>query len=174
MADLLRPIVLDRREADRRLDLTDLTIDRRAADRRAAERRALDSRPADLRADDVVIDLRDGQPRVEVLPEAEQVLARRWFLLAILGALNLLDLVTTKLVLGAGGAEANPIMAPIIHHPHAPAAVKVLWLAILAAGVRAAAPSSPIVRIGVPAATAIYSFIVAWNLANLALLAGVG
>ena len=124
MADLRRPIVLDRREADRRLDLTDLTIDRRAADRRAAERRALDSRPADLRADDVVIDLRDGQPRVEVLPEAEQVLARRWFLLAILGALNLLDLVTTKLVLGAGGAEANPIMAPIIHHPFAPALVK--------------------------------------------------
>src|SRR4051794_33600898 len=118
MAEHLRPIVIERRETDRRLDLRD------SGDRRQAERRDLDARPADLRADDIVIDLRDGQPKVEVLRDVEQVLARRWFMLAILGALNLLDLVTTKLVLSAGGAEANPVMAPVIHHPYAPALIK--------------------------------------------------
>jgi hypothetical protein len=171
MADLLRPIVLDRREADRRLDLTDLTIDRRAADRRAAERRALDSRPADLRADDVVIDLRDGQPRVEVLPEAEQVLARRWFLLAILGALNLLDLVTTKLVLSAGGAEANPIMAPIIHHPFAPALVKTGGFVLVAMVLKACPVRSKIVDRSLVAVTTLYLVIVTWNLLNLLMAA---
>lgn len=171
MADLLRPIVLDRREADRRLDLTDSTVDRRAADRRAAERRALDSRPADLRADDVVIDLRDGQPRVEVLREPEQVLARRWFLLAILGALNLLDLVTTKLVLGAGGAEANPIMAPIIRHPFAPALVKTGGFVLVAMVLKACPVRSKIVDRALISVTALYLVIVSWNLLNLLLAA---
>ena len=96
MAETFRPVVIERREADRRLTLRD-----EIEDRRIGERRDLDQRPADLRADDVVIDLRDGQPTVEVVRDAEEVLARRWFLLAILGALNLLDLVTTKMVLNA-------------------------------------------------------------------------
>ena len=76
-------------------------------------------------------------------------------------------------VLAAGGTEANPVMAPIINHPYAPIAVKVAFLTVLAAGVRAAAPSSTIVRIGVPAATALYLFVVAWNVTNLTLVAGV-
>mgnify|MGYP003543303125 CR=1 FL=1 len=58
-------------------DLTDAAIDRRTTDRRTDERRALDARPVDLQADDVVIDLRDGQPRVEVLREPEQHARRR-------------------------------------------------------------------------------------------------
>lgn len=166
MADHLRPIVLERREADRRLDLRDLMTDRRQA-----ERRFLDSRPADLRADDVVIDLRDGQPRVEVLPEAEQVLARRWFLLAILGALNLLDLVTTKMVLNAGGAEANPIMAPIIHHPFAPALVKTGGFVLVAMVLRSCPVRSRIVDRALITVTALYLVIVSWNLLNLLLAA---
>jgi hypothetical protein len=135
MADHLRPIVIDRREADRRLDLRD------GSDRRQAERRDLDSRPADLRADDVVIDLREGQPQVQVLRDVEQVLARRWFLLAILGALNLLDLVTTKMVLNAGGAEANPL--------------------------KACPPRSAIVDRALVFVTVLYTAIVSWNLVNL-------
>jgi hypothetical protein len=127
MADLLRPTVIERREAERRSDPRD-----EMTERRLTERRDLDLRPADLRADDVVIDLRDGTPTVEVLRDVEEVLARRWFLLAILGALNLLDLVSTKLVLEAGGQEANPIMAPIIHHPFAPALVKTAGFVLVA------------------------------------------
>ncbi len=166
MADHLRPIVLERRETERRLDLRD-----QRTDRRQAERRFLGSRPADLRADDVVIDLRDGQPRVEVVAEAEQVLARRWFLLAILGALNFLDLVTTKLVLGAGGAEANPIMAPIIHHPFAPALVKTGGFVLVAMVLKACPVRSKIVDRSLIAVTGLYLAIVSWNLLNLLLAA---
>jgi hypothetical protein len=161
MADHLRPIVIDRREADRRLDLRD------GSDRRQAERRDLDSRPADLRADDVVIDLREGQPQVQVLRDVEQVLARRWFLLAILGALNLLDLVTTKMVLNAGGAEANPLMAPIIHHPFAPALVKTAGFALVAVVLKACPPRSAIVDRALVFVTVLYTAIVSWNLVNL-------
>ena len=166
MADHLRPIVLERRESDRRIDLRDLMTDRRQA-----ERRFLDSRPADLRADDVVIDLRDGQPKVEVLREAEEVLARRWFVLAILGALNLLDLVTTKMVLSAGGAEANPIMAPIIHHPFAPALVKTGGFVLVAMVLKACPVRSKIVDRSLVAVTGLYLAIVSWNLLNLLLAA---
>jgi hypothetical protein len=163
MAEHLRPIVIERREADRRLDLRD------SSDRRQAERRDLDERPADLRADDVVIDLRDGQPKVEVLRDVEQVLARRWFMLAILGALNLLDLVTTKLVLNAGGAEANPVMAPIIHHPFAPALVKTGGFLMVALVLRACPPRSAIVDRALLFVTLLYTAIVSWNLINIAI-----
>jgi hypothetical protein len=162
MADHLRPIVLERREADRRLDLRDPAVDRRQI-----ERRDLDERPTDLRADDVVIDLRDGQAKVAVLKDAEQVLARRWFLLAILGALNLLDLVTTKMVLNAGGQEANPIMAPIIHHPFAPALVKTAGFVLVALVLKACPTRSAIVDRALIGVTGLYMAIVSWNLLNL-------
>ena len=161
MAEQLRPIVIDRREADRRLDLRD------GVDRRSAERRELDSRPVDLRGDDVVIDLRDDQPKVAVLREVEQVLARRWFLLAILGALNLLDLVSTKLVLAAGGVEANPVMAPIIHHPFAPALVKTAGFVMVALVLKACPPRSALVDRALLFVTVLYTAIVSWNLINL-------
>ena len=162
MAETFRPVVIERREAQRRLDLRD-----GSADRRLGERRDLDSRPADLRADDVVIDLRDGQPTIQVVKDVEQVLARRWFLLAILGALNLLDLISTKLVLSAGGAEANPVMAPIIHHPYAPALVKTGGFLAVALVLKACPPRSAIVDRALVAVTVLYTAIVSWNLVNL-------
>lgn len=161
MAETFRPVVIERREADRRLDL------RESPDRRLGERRDLSARPADLRADDVLIDLRDDQPKVAVLRDVEQVLARRWFLLAILGALNLLDLVTTKMVLNAGGAEANPIMAPIIHHPYAPALVKTAGFVAVALVLKACPPRSAIVDKALVFVTVLYTAIVSWNLVNL-------
>jgi hypothetical protein len=162
MAETFRPVVIERREADRRLTLRD-----GAEDRRVGERRDLDQRPADLRADDVVIDLRDGQPTVEVVRDAEEVLARRWFLLAVLGALNLLDLVTTKMVLNAGGAEANPVMAPIIHHPYAPAMVKTAGFLAVALVLKACPVRSAIVDRALVFVTFLYTAIVSWNLVNL-------
>ena len=138
-----------------------------APDRRQARRRDQGERLTDLRAADVVIDLRDGQAMVAVLPDAEQVLARRWFLLAILGALNLLDLVTTRLVLNAGGQEANPIMAPIIHHPFAPALVKTGGFVLVAMVLKACPTRSAIVDRALVGVTGLYMAIVSWNLINL-------
>jgi hypothetical protein len=162
MAETFRPVVIERREADRRLNLRDDVIDRRVG-----ERRDLTTRPGDLRADDVVIDLRDGQPTVQVVRDAEEVIARRWFLLAILGALNLLDLVTTKMVLAAGGAEANPVMAPIIHHPYAPALVKTAGFLAVALVLRACPVRSALVDRALVCVTMLYTAIVSWNLVNL-------
>jgi Domain of unknown function (DUF5658) len=162
MAETFRPVVIERREAQRRIDLRDDTLDRRAG-----ERRDLDARPGDLRAHDVIIDLRGGQPKVVILKDIEQVVARRWFLLAILGALNLLDLVTTKLVLNAGGVEANPVMAPIIHHPYAPALVKTAGFLAVALVLRACPPRSAIVDRALVFVTVLYTAIVSWNLVNL-------
>src|SRR5262245_54610586 len=121
------------------------------------------------RHDDIIIDLRDGAATVAVLPDVEVVIARRWFLLTILGTLNLLDLVTTQLVLEAGGQEANPIMAPIIHHPVAPAAVKLMGFLIVALALRACPPRSQIVDKALVGVTGLYTGIVGWNLLNLLL-----
>jgi hypothetical protein len=154
MPDDRRPTVRERRAAERRGDAT--------PDRRRAPRR-----DQDLRAADVVIDLRDGQAMVAVLPDAEHVLARRWFLLAVLGALNLLDLVTTRLVLNAGGQEANPIMAPIIHHPFAPALVKTGGFVLVAMVLKACPTRSAIVDRALVGVTGLYMAIVSWNLLNL-------
>lgn len=162
MPDDRRPTVRARRAAEPRLDLGDA-----ASDRRQARRRDQGERLTDLRAADVVIDLRDGQAMVAVLPDAEQVLARRWFLLAILGALNLLDLVTTRLVLNAGGQEANPIMAPIIHHPFAPALVKTGGFVLVAMVLKACPTRSAIVDRALVGVTGLYMAIVSWNLINL-------
>lgn len=156
-------VVLDRREGERRAQA-------RAAgtDRRQGERRDLDQRPADLRADDVVIDLRDGSARVEVLRDVEQVVARRWFLVVVLAALNVLDLVSTRLVLAAGGEEGNPLMAPIIHHPYAPVLVKAAGLGLVALALKACPPRSNVVDRALCAVTVLYLAIVTWNLVNLA------
>ena len=108
-------------------------------------------------------------PASQLLPDVEQVLARRWFLLAILGALNLLDLVTTKLVLHAGGAEANPIMAPIIHHPFAPALVKTCGFVMVAMVLKACPARSKMVDRALVTVTGLYLAIVTWNLLNLLL-----
>ena len=115
-----------------------------------------------------VIDLRDGSARVEVLRDVDQVVARRWFLVAVLAALNVLDLVSTRLVLAAGGEEGNPLMAPIIHHPYAPVLVKAAGLGLVALALKACPPRSRVVDRALCAVTVLYLAIVTWNLVNLA------
>jgi hypothetical protein len=156
-------VVVDRREAERRRGPRG-----DGTDRRQGERRDLATRPTDLSGDDVVIDLREGETRVEVLRDVESVVARRWFLLVVLAVLNVLDLISTRLVLDAGGEEGNPLMAPIIHHPYAPVLVKGAGLALVALVLRSCPPRSAIVDRALCAVTALYLAIVTWNLTNLA------
>ena len=47
------------------------------------------------------------------------------------------------------------------------------FIVSLAAGIRAVPPESSVARIGLAAAVALYSFVVAWNVTNLTLVAGV-
>jgi hypothetical protein len=70
-------------------------------------------------------------------------------------------------VLNAGGAEANPLMAPIIHHPYAPALVKTAGFVGVALVLKACPPRSAIVDKALLFVTVLYTAIVSWNLVNL-------
>lgn len=114
-----------------------------------------------------VIDLRGPEPTISLEPVPEETIRRRWFLLLALALLNILDLVTTRAVLAAGGTEANPLMAPIIHHPVAPILVKTVGIALVACLLRACPPRSRVVDAGLLGVTIGYLVVVAWNLVNL-------
>ena len=103
----------------------------------------------------------DTAPGVEVLPQP--IPTARWVMAAALVSLNLLDVITTKLILGAGGAEANPIMRPFIHDPAAPFLMK-LSLAIGIGMLLLKAPrESRFADRAVLLAIGIYAVVIGWN-----------
>ena len=114
------------------------------------------------------IDLRGPEPVVTLESVAEETIQRRWLLLATLAVLNAVDLVTTRLVLEAGGTEGNPLMAPIIDNPVAPILVKTAAIALIAVMLRACPPRSRLVDIGLLGVTFGYMIVVSWNMLNLA------
>jgi hypothetical protein len=127
--------------------------------------------PIDLRdrgAERAIIDLRGPEPLVTFDPVPDATIQRRWLLLASLAVLNALDLVTTRLVLEAGGTESNPLMAPIIHHPAAPILVKTVGILMVAGLLRACPPKSRLVDAGLIGVTFGYLIVVCWNMLNLA------
>jgi hypothetical protein len=130
-------------------------------------------RAAPVLGTDAVIDLTGEQPVVELAGEptvavvTHEQATMRWSLLMGLAILNILDLVTTRAVLQAGGTEANPIMAQIVHDPIVPVLVKTAALAVVALVLRACPPVSRLVDRALFTVTAVYGVIVAWNLANL-------
>lgn len=148
----------------------------------------------DLVTDDVVIDLRDGAtlldlrgldgPRIDPAtaprptlapledPNRVPLVGSRWVLLVALALLNVLDLITTRAVLAAGGQEGNPVMAQIIHDPLAPVLVKTAGVLLVAVVVNACPPDSKLVNRALAGSVLAYSAIVSWNLVNL-LIAGV-
>jgi hypothetical protein len=117
-----------------------------------------------------VIDLRGPEPVVALEPVPQETIQRRWLLLVTLAALNALDLVTTRLVLDAGGTESNPLMAPIIHHPVIPILVKSVGIALVALLLRACPPRSRLVDATLLGVTIGYLLVVGWNLLNLAMI----
>lgn len=134
------------------------------------------TRGAQLDDDIVVIDLTGAEPvvthRSTLVDLREAVDGRirdgRWGLLVILAALQVLDVFTTHLVLGNGGAEGNPIMASIVSDGWGGTLiVKLVAIALLAAIVDRCPADSVLVTRGLTAVTGIYAAIVAWNLAVL-------
>jgi hypothetical protein len=104
-----------------------------------------------------------------VVVEASAADGRRWWrhptvvLIALLAALNLADLLTTRLVLERGGAEGNPVMRPFVDGVWAAAAVKVICLALIAA-LASRCLGSVKARRGLMLVVAWYTIVVAWNL----------
>lgn len=143
-----------------------------------------DGAPAPVR-DDLVLDLREGAvidlrgldgpemrgavelPAPPADPNQVTIVGSRWVLLVSLALLNVLDLITTKAVLAAGGSEANPVMASIIHDPVTPILVKTAGVALVAVVVNSCPADSRLVNRALSFTVITYAFIVSWNLVNL-------
>jgi hypothetical protein len=166
-------------------------MDRPELERRAVDRDTwvalADQAPVDVR-DELVLDLREGTvidlrgldaPAMRGAPELPRSLVAdpnrvplvgsRWVLLLSLALLNVLDLITTKAVLAAGGIEGNPVMAQIIHDPIAPILVKTAGVVVVVLVVNSCPPDSRLVNRALAIAVVTYAFIVSWNMINLLL-----
>ena len=87
----------------------------------------------------------------------------RWVMAAALISLNLLDVVTTKLILRAGGAEANPVMQSIIHDPYAAYALKLSMALGVGVLLLKSPPTSKLADRAVLAAIGCYMLVIGWN-----------
>jgi hypothetical protein len=77
--------------------------------------------------------------------------------------LNLLDVITTRLIIGAGGTEANPVMQPFVSSPLAAFALK-LTMAIGVGVLLLKAPrSSRLADRAVLLAIGAYTLVIGWN-----------
>lgn len=85
-------------------------------------------------------------------------------------ALNLLDLLLTKIVLAGGGVESNPLMAGIVGSPAAPWAVKALVPAAAAAVLLLTPVHSRRGERLSACVVGVYSAIVVWNTVLLTVL----
>jgi len=137
------------------------------------------------KSDEVVIDLRDARgptldlraldapaPRLTELvtiddPNRIPLVGTRWVLLVALALLNVLDLITTRAVLAAGGAEANPLMSTVIDSTWTPLLVKTAGVALVAVVVNSCPADSKVVNKALATTVLVYSLIVSWNMMNL-------
>jgi hypothetical protein len=81
----------------------------------------------------------DTEQSVDTAEASSTIPLHRWVMAAAILFLNLFDVIVTKAILRYGGAEANPIMAPIMDHPAYPIILKT----IVAVGVGALLLASP-------------------------------
>ena len=96
-------------------------------------------------------------------------LDQRWSLFVALAVLNLLDVVTTELVLRAGGVETNPLIKPIVENVFAVAGLKAVALTVVGLLLARCRPSRAI-DLGLVVTTGWYLAVVIWNTTVLALL----
>lgn len=96
--------------------------------------------------------------------------ARLGALFALLVALNAADLVTTRLVLDRGGAEANPLLEPVVASVLGAVALKAMCLAIIGLLLARCRRTTRVVALLV-AVDVWYAFVVLWNVRVLAHLA---
>ena len=87
----------------------------------------------------------------------------RWIMAAALISLNLLDVVTTKLILKAGGSEANPVMEPFVHSPVAAYALKLSMAVGVAVLLLKSPPTSRLADRAVLLAIGAYMVVIGWN-----------
>jgi len=102
-----------------------------------------------------------GDDPVAAIPVA------RWVMAAALISLNLLDIVTTKLILRAGGSEANPLMKPFVDDPAAPFLLKLSVAFAIGVLLLKAPRHSKLADRTVLAAIGVYTLVIGWNMGLL-------
>lgn len=97
----------------------------------------------------------------------------RWVMAAMMLFLNLLDVIVTKAILGYGGSEANPIMAPIMDHPAYPLILKTIVAVGVGALLLASPRESKLADRAVMIVLVAYVCVMGWNFGILLQAAGV-
>lgn len=87
----------------------------------------------------------------------------RWAMIAGLVTLNFFDVVTTKLILRAGGSEVNPLMQGVIHDPVAAFAIKISMALGVGVLLLRAPVTSKLADRAVLAAIGAYTLVIGWN-----------
>jgi hypothetical protein len=108
----------------------------------------------------------DTTERVDY-PADRSIPIRRWYLVAILAILNLLDVLTTRWIINHGGSEQNPILRPIIHDPVAPLLIKLGLCLLIGSLVLAAPRRSRLADAGLVGIVIVYTCVIGWNIAVL-------
>lgn len=93
----------------------------------------------------------------------ERVHAFRLWRLVLLAILNLADLFTTAWFLRLGGAERNPILAPIVHVWWTPLLVKIVIFAVVARAVGRSSVRARNVDWLLLMVVGYYAAVVSWN-----------
>lgn len=93
----------------------------------------------------------------------------RWRLFAGLVVLNVIDIITTAMVLDRGGAERNPFVQPLVDDMVQVAALKGLVL-VMVATLLTRCRGSRIAELALTLTTGWYLAVVAWNIAVLTIL----
>lgn len=94
----------------------------------------------------------------------ERIRTLRLWRLALLAGLNLADCATTVWFLQLGGAEGNPLLAPIVNRWWAPLLIKtIIFLVVASAVMRSHTRARTTDRL-LLAAVGYYVAVVAWNL----------
>lgn len=93
----------------------------------------------------------------------------RWALYAGLVVLNILDLLSTAMVIDRGGSERNPFVQPFVHDMWQVAALKGVVLVIIAT-LLTRVQGSRIAELALAGTTGWYLAVVSWNLAVLTIL----
>jgi hypothetical protein len=96
-------------------------------------------------------------------------LDQRWSLFLALVVLNAFDVITTELVIRAGGHETNPLIQPIVDSVLSVSLVKAAVLAVVGVLLARCQPSRAI-DLGLILTTGWYVAVVTWNTVVLALL----
>ena len=103
-----------------------------------------------------------------IVPERDAT-EQRWLLFAALVVLNLADVITTALVLAAGGVETNPLIQPIVDDIAVVALLKAAVLGVVGM-LLVRCRDSRVVDIALVLTTGWYLAVVGWNVTVLALI----